>query len=709
MHPQIFSNAVMRTRSLLAVAGVLGITGCAPQLQTLVIGQTSAVAGPPTAAAPAVAAEVPVPESHSAQVLRYVVSVPRALRFHYQVTCPTAEREGTMGETFDTYRTRRLAELERERRAEANLIGAVVGSVAPPVRAQAGVSGPGGSATVVGEVNPGAAAAQAAHDALPPPNLPPGDMGANVFRGAVELGASPSGRCVLALTTDPSPQETAGAQVFLELIRLVDVEAEERARLEAIRVEQDKRARALRLWLLGSLQRRGADPTARERARATVQAQVEAENRRRQAAAEEDNRRRQAAAEEEHRRRQAATSRAEQERWQRDQEHLARLEAERLAKVAAENAARAKANREAAERQAQEWRVRQAGFALRWQLVARLQRLGADPLARQRAQALVQLRLEEENRRRQAATEEENRRRQQATARTEQERWQREQERLRQEQQAAAERARRETAERERREAAEREQLARVEAERQARFAVEYEVRVKAEREAVERREREWRARQAGFALRWQLLARLQRQGADPDHRQRLEEARLAARRDEQRRLYEARARRELDAVVARRAAIDLRFNMLARLRSIGADPDFRRKRDEAMFREMDAEARRTQTAQAAAAERVRWETQAAIDLRVLAKLRLRQVGAVDRPSCPPPPVESPPPPPYAGATWIAGRYAWNGIAWMWASGHYERPPETGAVWVPPANIAVSGTLVIRPGRWVRIDITPPR
>ena len=139
----------------------------------------------------------------------------------------------------------------------------------------------------------------------------------------------------------------------------------------------------------------------------------------------------------------------------------------------------------------------------------------------------------------------------------------------------------------------------------------------------------------------------------------------------------------------------------------MGADPDYRRKRDEAMFREMDAEARRTQTARAEAAERVRWETQAAIDLRVLTKLRLRQAGAVDRPSCPPPPPRRRRPRRSRARPGSAGRYDWNGIAWMWASGHYEHPPETGAVWVPPANIAVSGTLVIRPGRWVRITGAP--
>src|SRR5262245_28880734 len=152
MHPQIFSAFVTRkaVRGItcamgFATVGVLAATGCAPQFQTQLIGQTTIVAGPPTAG-PAAVAEIPVPESHSAQVLRYVVSLPRAVQLHYQITCPSAERQGSMGETFESYRTRRLAELERERQQQANLIGSLVGAVAPPVRAGGGVAGPGGSA-----------------------------------------------------------------------------------------------------------------------------------------------------------------------------------------------------------------------------------------------------------------------------------------------------------------------------------------------------------------------------------------------------------------------------------------------------------------------------------------------------------------------------------------------------------------------------------
>ena len=236
MHPQIFSQVVMgkRAQALIVAAGVLTVTGCAPQFQTQLIGQTTTVAGP-SGAGPAAVAEIPVPESQSPQVLRYVVSLPRAVQLHYQVTCPSTEREGRMGETFDSYRTRRLAELERERQQQANLIGSLVGAVAPPVRASAGAAGPGGSASATAEINPGAAAAEAARESLPPPTLPPGDVGATIVRGKVELGASAAGRCALTLVTDPAAQDASGAQVFLELVRLVDVEAEERARVAAIR------------------------------------------------------------------------------------------------------------------------------------------------------------------------------------------------------------------------------------------------------------------------------------------------------------------------------------------------------------------------------------------------------------------------------------------------------------------------------------------
>ena len=152
MHPQIFSAVVTRksvrrcaSSPTRAVRG-RGGRGRSHRLRAAASDADrradDGVAGPPARRRRS-AAEIPVPESHSAQVLRYVVALPRAVQLHYQVACPSAEREGTIGETFDNYRTRRLAELERERQAQANLIGAVVGAVAPPVRGGRRRRGPG--------------------------------------------------------------------------------------------------------------------------------------------------------------------------------------------------------------------------------------------------------------------------------------------------------------------------------------------------------------------------------------------------------------------------------------------------------------------------------------------------------------------------------------------------------------------------------------
>src|SRR5262245_9950485 len=113
------------------------LTGCAPRFQSQVVGRSTMVAANRPDSSPAAAAEVIVAASTDAQVLRYAVSLPRAVKLRYTVSCPTAQREGTIGETFEQYRARRLAELERERREQASLIGAVVGSVAPTVHARA--------------------------------------------------------------------------------------------------------------------------------------------------------------------------------------------------------------------------------------------------------------------------------------------------------------------------------------------------------------------------------------------------------------------------------------------------------------------------------------------------------------------------------------------------------------------------------------------
>jgi hypothetical protein len=579
--PPLIFETVDR-RALFVVGPLLTLlVACAPTFRAEVVGRAFVVA--PRGAGPAspVSAVIAVAESPDAHALRYLISLPRAVQLKYRLACPSAEREGTVGETFESYRDRRLEEIERDRKTSASMVGALVGTVAPPIAVGAGVAGPTGSVAATGYVNPGSAAASTVYGALPAPALPPGDTGAQVIRGVVDLGPSAAGRCAMAIWSDLPEQETSGVQINLELTRIVNVDAEEQARTTAARAEQDRLARAVRARVILGLSRAGADPLARGRARALAEARAAEEQRRRDAIADEARRRR-------------------EDEQQRLRDEQRRRDAPRLAR----------------EREAESERQRDE-----------------------------QTRLEREARERD-------------------------------------EKARRAQVEQSRREG-----------------------------QVMQRRRLEWEARQRAFALRGMVIARLIQGGADPDLRRRLDDERIRTWRAQQQRVWldrqqaQTRARERIDG--DRRWALQARTGLIARLMAAGADPNYRRRRDEADIQAFEAGQRGLAQAREQAAVKVRLDTQAALDLRVLIKLALHRDGAVDRTAPPPPPVESPPPPPFPGAVWIAGRYDWNGIAWVWASGTYQRPPD-GAVWVPPADIAVGGTLVVRPGRWVKITVGLP-
>jgi hypothetical protein len=56
------------------------------------------------------------------------------------------------------------------------------------------------------------------------------------------------------------------------------------------------------------------------------------------------------------------------------------------------------------------------------------------------------------------------------------------------------------------------------------------------------------------------------------------------------------------------------------------------------------------------------------------------QDQAYNQPPPPPPPQqEPPPPPPPEGQTWVPGAQRWNGNAYQWQAGHYERPPRANS------------------------------
>ncbi len=60
------------------------------------------------------------------------------------------------------------------------------------------------------------------------------------------------------------------------------------------------------------------------------------------------------------------------------------------------------------------------------------------------------------------------------------------------------------------------------------------------------------------------------------------------------------------------------------------------------------------------------------------------QETVVEEAPAPPPPVvePAPPPPPAPDQEWVVGYYGWNGRAYEWRRGHYERRPHAGARFV---------------------------
>lgn len=367
------------TNSLQLLLVLLPALGCATTYRTELVAQSSLSVVEPTAAA-TLEAELVIPaEKADAYLLAYEVRLPRAMELAYEIRCPEGTQSGVLGETFEAYRTRRLAELEQERRRQAELVGSLVGAVVPGVQAQGTATAPGLSAQGQATVRPGEVAEQAALQSMAAAALPPGDFGARTLRDEFELDGSAFGSCVFVLSSNVPGQDISGATVELALSRRIDVEAE-RAELAALEAELqwqagldlradlavdleghgaarrslDERRQLgfeLRAELAGDLIAGGADPGLQARLRAEAEAE-------RQATEAERLR--------------LAHDRAERERL----ELQARLEIE----------AQARARREA-ERQARA-RLEAELIGIAWEirggLSADLVALGADPGLRRR-------------------------------------------------------------------------------------------------------------------------------------------------------------------------------------------------------------------------------------------------------------------------------------------------------------------------------------
>lgn len=433
-------RTLMRLRYLSALALV---TACGGHIKRDTIGRAGAVvhtrgAGAVDSASTATSGMMLSPGNYE---LVLHVDVPRAQVVDWTVTCPGTERHGTLGEPFEAYRERRLAQLradrERQRRNTAAITGAVIGAVAPDVHAHGHASGPSGYATVDATVSGeavGAAAGTAIADATVSDivELPPGDVGAARLTTKLHVALAEPGACTLTAIAD-DPHVVAA----FDVVHVRDLRAEARARELAAKEE----AHRVRGQLTAQLVAYGADATLRQR-------RLEAEARARAEAEARARARAHAKAQAEAKLRAEAEARARAERQ-------AQLDAE--ARVRAE--ARAKADLEARARLQIELRLRQEALRTRSELYTYLVgTCGADPHHRQR------LREEREARRRVEREEREARMRIEYEARLRAER----------------EREARLRLERERREArlrAERERQMAIEAERARRIELALEVR----------------------------------------------------------------------------------------------------------------------------------------------------------------------------------------------------------------------------------------
>jgi hypothetical protein len=205
-------------------------------------------------------AGIPVKAGDQIEVL-WTIQQPRAERLRYAIACPGAATEPIeIGETFDEYRDRRLAELraqaERDRKNVAAITGIVAGAVAPRVGAR--VETPEGSADVEagvdGQAVGDAVAASTVSDQVA---LPAGDVGAGTLTGTTRLAVDGDGACTMTVFTD-----TPGVAGGFSVTRVVDLREERRAR-DAARREA---AIDVRGKLTGTLIAVGADPTAKQRA-----------------------------------------------------------------------------------------------------------------------------------------------------------------------------------------------------------------------------------------------------------------------------------------------------------------------------------------------------------------------------------------------------------------------------------------------------------
>ena len=263
---------------LLLASCALILGGCAGRYRTEFVGTGNALVttrGAPQSQGDSVAAPgaggIELPRGAYDFAIRF--DIPRAQIIQWRASCPGVELEGAVGETYDAYRTRRIAELrellERDRRRAAMVTNVLVGSVAP--RGRVRVVTPRGTAVVHSRAPDDAVGEAVATQVLEPAlELSPGDTGRGTLGARIRV--TTTGRGVCAITAVADDAETR-ASFQVTRVRDLDAEArEQRATLTTGAI--DVRAR-VSSQLVGW----GADEAGRQRrfeAEARQRAEAEA-------------------------------------------------------------------------------------------------------------------------------------------------------------------------------------------------------------------------------------------------------------------------------------------------------------------------------------------------------------------------------------------------------------------------------------------------
>lgn len=212
------------------------------------------------------------------------IATPRALRLSWTIDCGGVVQAGAAGETFEEYRVRRVAEIRAERERQKQTIAAVGGAVLGTVGGTAVARTPDGEARADVAVDGEAVGAVVAEGVISDDvQLPAGDLGASSYGGTITLTVDNPGVCTMAVAPELEGEDASGVTGQFRVVHVVDLYAEraaanQRARTAAISVRGTLQAGLVTRGADPELRARlEAERLAEAQARAAAEALIRAE------------------------------------------------------------------------------------------------------------------------------------------------------------------------------------------------------------------------------------------------------------------------------------------------------------------------------------------------------------------------------------------------------------------------------------------------